>query len=97
MATFCLNSRTARPGFDGVLFQTGSFPKSASKRRPFPTAAEANDHGFQLSESIRSSSPVVHPALTPQITDGLRVGDELVGTKLYGLTDYRPKSFRCAE
>jgi len=51
MATFCLNSRTARPGFDGVLFQTGSFAKSASKRRPFPTAAEANDHGIRSATS----------------------------------------------
>ena len=51
MATFCLNSRTARPGFDGVLFQTGSFAKSASKRRPFPTAAEANDRGIRSATS----------------------------------------------
>jgi hypothetical protein len=61
MATFCLNSRTARPGFDGVLFQTGSFAKSASKRRPFPTAAEANDHGIRSATS--ATFRLIQPSL----------------------------------
>jgi hypothetical protein len=49
---------------------------------------------------------VVHPALAPEVTDGLREGDELVGTKLhsstelvviYGTSEDRSESFRRAE
>ena len=82
-------------------------PKRFSKRSSMSwITCQSKVNGFHLQQEQPPSSPVVHLALTPQITDSLREGDELVRIKLHGSTELvvidgtsedRSESFGCAE